>query len=1241
MKSLLFIILSMIFMLSSLCAEQIVVNHNENNVQLVISDDSQSILHFSLGSFNRYPVTINNQLYYQLQLKNEAVTYEAGYPEIPTVSRSIIIPGTAKMNLELISNEYIEYPMSVIPSKGALKRNVDPSQVPYIFSDVYNMNSFYPTANVSITEPFIIRDFRGITVSFKPFAFNPQTGNLRVYTDIRIRLVNTGLDTINILTNANNRYSSDFGTIYDKQFMNFNPTKYTPVDEIGKLLVICPTSYLEAIQPYVDWKRQKGITTDLVELSTIGNSSTAVQQYIRTRYSEDNDLTFVQLIGDSSQMPTLSYYGGGADPAYSLIVGDDSYPDIFIGRFSAETVAQLQTQVSRTIYYERDMPITATWLNKAIGIASIYGGGSDGDLGESDQAHMENIRTNLTSYNYHTNPIPGTSTVDQAYEANGASSTQISSALNQGRGWIDYVGHGASTYWVTTGFSNSHIDALTNENMLPVIVSVACVNGNFTNQTCFAEAWLRATHNNNPTGAIAVYMSSINQSWNSPMRGQDEIIDLLRQNLKTSVGGLFYNGSCKMIEVYGTDGSDMFKTWHIFGDASLQVRSNVPTSLTITHDPALLFGANTFTVNTGVAGALVSLTKNGTIYGAAYSDATGQTILNLANLPQQPQELTLTVTAFDKVTNVSSVPMISGNGPVIVVSNSIVSDGDNQQADSGESFFWDLALFNQGMAAANSITVIASTEDPYVTILNNTVTITSISPQQSIITRNGIHIQVANNIPDQHEAQFHVLITASDNHSWNYELNLILNAPVFQFDELQFNDSQGNHNGRIDAGESVIITIPFTNTGHTDAATTVVSLNEQIPNFIVQEMNNTFTNVAINTSGSATFQVTFSSQILAGTHQQIHCTASSGSQSNEYNYDVIVGMVREDFESGTLTAFPWIFDGGIWTLTTADPYSDIYCIQSPVIGHNASTSMQVSVTTVEDGTISFYCKTSSELNYDYLQFFINNIQQEQWSGETAWMQHSFNVSAGQNTFKWRYVKDVGLTGGSDCAWLDNIVFPIIGGTAGTPALVLSSVDLFFGNVAISDHAIRPITITNNGDVVMIGTITGNNEFTIAPTGTDGEAQLSYHIQAGQSATYDIIFTPAEILTYNQQITITSDDPAHQTNIINVMGQGSLVGNDDSHALPTITSLLGNYPNPFNPSTTISFSLKEKTKVKLEVYNVLGQKVRTLVEKDLPAGMNQVNWNGVDNSGRSVSSGVYFMRMEAGRYSSTKKMIMIK
>ena len=84
--------------------------------------------------------------------------------------------------------------------------------------------------------------------------------------------------------------------------------------------------------------------------------------------------------------------------------------------------------------------------------------------------------------------------------------------------------------------------------MLPAILSVACINGQFNGYTCFAEAWLRATHNGEPSGAIATYMSSINQSWNPPMDAQDESIDLLVAEAKTTFGGICYNGSCMMIE---------------------------------------------------------------------------------------------------------------------------------------------------------------------------------------------------------------------------------------------------------------------------------------------------------------------------------------------------------------------------------------------------------------------------------------------------------------------------------------------------------------------------------------------------------------------------------------------------------------------------------------------------------------------------------------------------------------------
>lgn len=94
-------------------------------------------------------------------------------------------------------------------------------------------------------------------------------------------------------------------------------------------------------------------------------------------------------------------------------------------------------------------------------------------------------------------------------------------------------------------------------------------------------------------------------------------------------------------------------------------------------------------------------------------------------------------------------------------------------------------------------------------------------------------------------------------------------------------------------------------------------------------------------------------------------------------------------------------------------------------------------------------------------------------------------------------------------------------------------------------------------------------------------------------------------------------------------------------VPKITQLNNNYPNPFNPTTTIGFNLKEEAKVKIEIYNIHGQKVDTVADGYYGAGYNNVNWNGVDGEGRPVASGVYFYKMKAGRYTSTKKMILMK
>ncbi len=102
-----------------------------------------------------------------------------------------------------------------------------------------------------------------------------------------------------------------------------------------------------------------------------------------------------------------------------------------------------------------------------------------------------------------------------------------------------------------------------------------------------------------------------------------------------------------------------------------------------------------------------------------------------------------------------------------------------------------------------------------------------------------------------------------------------------------------------------------------------------------------------------------------------------------------------------------------------------------------------------------------------------------------------------------------------------------------------------------------------------------------------------------------------------------------------------VSNEDNLAPIVKTELLGAFPNPFNPTTTINFNLKDAANVSLDIFNQRGQKVHTLVNGNLPAGAHSYIWDGVDNKGNRVASGMYLYRMKSGKYSNTKKMILMK
>ena len=458
----------LLIILSLLCfglfAETVTLGSESNALNVLHSSDNETVLQYKIGTFEKESVQIDGEKWFHVSLPKEGHSQDKGFPQLPVFNRSIVIPGSSAMHLEVYDIQYEDITLPIAPSKGVITRDINPATVPYTFDNIYKSEDFYPTDIASLSEPYIMRDFRGITIQTNPFAYQPSSQTLRIYTSFKIRVYAGGINLTNALTTTRDSISRSFMPIYENHFVNWNQYRYTPVDDsFGKLLVICHSSFMSTILPYVNWKKQKGIDTELVEWSTIGSTAAQLQTYIQNRYNADNSLTFVQIVGDAPQIPTLSHGGGGADPVFSLVAGNDNYPDIFIGRFSAQSTSDVTAQINKVIASERDFTTSDTWLRSAMGIASNEGG-SGGDMGESDIQHMNIIRNKLLNYGY--------TTVDQVYDP-GASASTVTTNVNAGRAVINYVGHGADTYWVTTNFNNTNASNLSNGTKDPVIMDVA------------------------------------------------------------------------------------------------------------------------------------------------------------------------------------------------------------------------------------------------------------------------------------------------------------------------------------------------------------------------------------------------------------------------------------------------------------------------------------------------------------------------------------------------------------------------------------------------------------------------------------------------------------------------------------------------------------------------------------------------------------------------------------------------
>ncbi len=664
---------------------------NPPQIKVLHERGSRITIEFKLKDYEIEPVDVNGVTCSKIVVPEQITFLKKGLPELPTIARNIIIPDDALIDYRIVSIEYeTEHVNTVVPSKGNLYRNVNPDDIPYTFSEFYQSDSWWPEKTIEVYKPFILRDYRGVTVRFNPFQYNPARNELKIAKRAVVEVYEKGKDDVNIITKERGAITREFVDIYKSIFLNFNESHYDSISErAGRMVIIAADAYMSNMHDFKVWKRMKGIETKMVPISAIGNTEDSIKNYIVTEYGA-GDLVWVLLVGDGDEVvPATGTVGSAedaaADPVYAYITGSDYYPDIFVSRFSSRggNSANIDKQASRSINYEKQPREGAQWYRVGLGVASDLTGGTP----FADSTRMNWLRDSLLDYSYNE--------VNKSYDRWGKKDT-IKKYIEAGTGIINYIGHGQTDHWVNGGgFGISDLDNLDNPSMLPFVISVACVVGNFNGYDCYCEASVTAGTVEQPDGFLVHWGSTIIQSWVPPCIGQEGAVNLLTHDNNNTAGGIFFNGACYMIEYYADstdslDGVEIAQTWHIFGDASVQLRTRTPQSMTVNHAPSIFIGQTTFDIHVdGVESALVGLYTDTLLIGHGYTDAWGNVTIDLDPAPSQPDTMYITITAYNKIPYLDSVPIAFPEMPTIIKPLDFARLPDTQPTLSFYSIFPD------------------------------------------------------------------------------------------------------------------------------------------------------------------------------------------------------------------------------------------------------------------------------------------------------------------------------------------------------------------------------------------------------------------------------------------------------------------------------------------------------------------------------------------------------------------------
>jgi hypothetical protein len=1201
----------------------------------IVTEGQSLIINYSITELNLETVENDYGTFYRVSIPGHTPTYSPGKPELAVLSRLIYIPEGADFKIRISDVKStrlhpgskkvkgILYPAQESDSKSVTQRKKDFK----IDRALYDSDKTIPSDTVKIEPVGRVRGNRLSNLIITPVRYNPKTNSLEVITSMKIEISNISP------SGGKSEYTAAESPLFieslDKSVINYSKGEVIPgfSDKPVRMVILTDTTFKKFLAPFIKWKTQKGFNLTVLYRGKkyAGESYSEIKTTLTNLYkSSSPPPEYLLIIGDTKKIP---YYGSGniTDMYYGEFDGNGDYiPEMFIGRLPVSDTTQLKNVINKIIQYEKYLFTSQnTFQSRALvtaGNAAGYEKFMNGQVYYAITNYINSLNK-LTEYHFY---------YEQAINANAEDS--IRKLQRKGLSFINYTGHGDAYGWLDPTIKSGDLDTVSNKNMYPFIITNACQTSTFSLASTFSNKMVLAENK----GAIGYIGGSADTFWDEDFYWAVGPGTISSEPTYTGTGlgaydRLFHTHNESPSDWYVTMGQIVFagnmavsasssskkkyywEVYNLVGDPSVIPILGKPDTFRIQLPDTLPNGIKSFSL-TAEPFSYLAVSHFDTLWDASYASGSGAVELTMPGLSND--SCLMVITGQNRKPLIKTIYFGKVNGEYINLSENSINDSqanNNKAADFGETIYLSIKASNLGYTAAKNVYAKITSTSGFITILNDSVLIGDIAARSEITVSDKLQIKIASEVTDMSIATINLTL-GDDLLKKQYKIDIPVHAPVLQVLSCTMDDSVlGNGNFLADPGEKYELIYKVRNDGSSDASGDFLVSTTDPEKISILDENVKSGVLKFGQVTEIPITVQLASYVVNGSYYDVASTLNCDPYIINNNFTFRVGQVRESFESESFNVFPWINTSKVpWIMNSDYYYDGSLSAKSGAIGNSTSTALLIKTLYNNDDSIRFMYKVSSELNYDYFYFRINDKVVLKKSGEIGWTKYSAAVKAGLNKFEWTYSKDGSTTSGLDCAWIDMIDFVTTG------SLKYIKKDLQVARVVPppvkNKYSYEPITVK----LLNVGkdTINGFN--------------LAYNVNNQSTVTENF---KTKVVPYGDTVTVEFTEKVnfYKYGLYNITSYS--FDNSDDYLLNDtadyafrheLTDSLIIYPNPFNEEFTIYINSKYSEKITISLNNEAGTKVYE-TSINISAGKNPVviraPW---------LSPSVYFVNIRTNR-----------